>query len=63
MKAKNVKVGQRVVYKGNLSGHREYIPVGCLGTVIQVDGTDRPKVEWDGESIQWTYVGNFKKVK
>ena len=63
MKVENLAVGLRVKYKGNKSGHCEHIPRGCLGTVISVDGTDRPLVDWDNYTDQWTYVGNFKKVK
>ena len=63
MKVKNLKVGLRVQYKGNLTDHYENVPTGCLGTVTIVDGTDRPAVTWDNHVPQWTYVGNFKKVK
>lgn len=65
MKIKNLKVGLRVQYKGNLKDkiYEGEIPVGCLGTVIRVDGTDIPLVRWDGNSTKWAYVGNFKKVK
>lgn len=63
MKIKNLEVGLRVQYKGNLIDYCESVPTGCLGTVIYVDGTDRPLVKWDDNPEQWTYVGNFKKVK
>lgn len=63
MKLKNVKVGQRVQYKGNISGHAERIPVGATGTIVKVDGSDRPLVRWDDLYIQWTYISNLRKVK
>ena len=63
MKVKNLEVGLRVQYNGNLTGHTERIQKGCLGTVIRIDGTDRPLVDWGAGYTQWTYVGNFKKVK
>lgn len=67
MKAKNVKVGLRVQYKGDVCGKTgafsECVYTGCLGTVVDVDGTDRPLVSWDDVGQIWTYVDNFKKVK
>ena len=63
MKLKNVKAGQRVQYKGNISGHSEHTPVGATGTIVEADGSDRPLVKWDGLYNQWTYIGNLRKVK
>lgn len=65
MKLKNLKVGVRVQYKGNLTGilYEGSIPVGCLGTVIIVDGTSAPLVRWDCSPTKWVHVGNLKKVK
>ena len=63
MKLKNVKVGVRVQYKGNKSGHNESVTVGCLGTITRADGSDRPLVKWDSHTYQWTYIGNMRIVK
>lgn len=65
MKLKNLKVDVRVQYEGNLTGILDEgsIPVGCLGTVIKVDGSDIPLVRWDCSHTKWVHVGNLKKVK
>lgn len=61
MKFKNVKVGQRVQFKGYPNGAGSRISTNSVGTIIETSVfSDHPRVSWDGYTDLRTDVKGYE---
>ena len=61
MKAKNIKVGRRVQFKGYPNGVSSHIAINSVGTIIGDSVvTGSPQVSWDGYTNLRTDVKGYE---
>ncbi len=61
MKAKNIKVGQRVQFKGYPNGEESRISINSVGTIIGISALNgNPQISWDGYTNLRTDIEGYE---